>query len=336
MKTSPVLLPDQCGADGRGGDLSFGSEGPSEIAMLDDDAATVGVRSSGIGASRPQETSGMSATVAIPDTTAARTSLATAVQHPIYGTLLADFGFKRVYCSSARTLISHVPIWHRQRPVDPSRVAEMAATKPTGAFAGCISVFEMEGVAAPNIRTPQLRGIFDGQHRALAIDGILGNESDAAEPEERDFDVLVEVFPTSSDEDVKRLFLEVNKAQSVQEIDLAQESQSAGVDAKKVITTAVEQLAAEYPAMFSSSQRCRPPHLNKELLRNALYASDVVAQRGLTSATELVELMMQANGRLAELPESRWPVKLHDPHKLGKAQRYNMFLGMTQSWVDEL
>ena len=36
--------------------------------------------------------------------------------------LLADFGHKKIYQASARTLVSTVPIWAKQRPCNEARV----------------------------------------------------------------------------------------------------------------------------------------------------------------------------------------------------------------------
>ena len=36
--------------------------------------------------------------------------------HPVFGELLSDMGFKRIYLASARTLVHSVPIWHARAP----------------------------------------------------------------------------------------------------------------------------------------------------------------------------------------------------------------------------
>ena len=47
-------------------------------------------------------------------------------EHPIYGTLLADFGWRKVFCASARTFVDAISIWHRQRPCDEDQIIEIA------------------------------------------------------------------------------------------------------------------------------------------------------------------------------------------------------------------
>ena len=49
--------------------------------------------------------------------------------HPMYGDLLIDLGFKRLYVASARTLVNAVPIWSRQRACNEGRVDEIVKAK---------------------------------------------------------------------------------------------------------------------------------------------------------------------------------------------------------------
>lgn len=50
--------------------------------------------------------------------------------HPVFGELLSDMGFKRIYLASARTLVHSVPIWHaRAPPLAPPR-AFRSPTRP--------------------------------------------------------------------------------------------------------------------------------------------------------------------------------------------------------------
>ena len=55
--------------------------------------------------------------------------------HPVFGELLSDMGFKRIYLASARTLVHSVPIWHaRAPPLAPSRAFRSTARPvPRGA-----------------------------------------------------------------------------------------------------------------------------------------------------------------------------------------------------------
>ena len=53
---------------------------------------------------------------------------------------------------------------------------------------------------------------------------------------------------------------------------------------KVCIDEAVDALAAAYPAMFKPSMRCRPPHVNRDVVRNALFHGDVLRRLGVTDA----------------------------------------------------
>ena len=91
------------------------------------------------------------------------------------------------------------------------RIAE--CKKDTTTFPGVISVFDFCR-KSPSIAIPQVCGVFDGQHRMLAIHEILKQQP------RKSLKIAVEVFPVESEEDVSTWFLEINKAETVQEIDL--------------------------------------------------------------------------------------------------------------------
>lgn len=217
--------------------------------------------------------------------------------HPTFGHLLVDFGWKRVYRSSSRALVATVPIWCRQRPVEQARVEEIrAAMAANGARCqGTISVFEVTRSTGPRLDVPQSMGVFDGQHRLSAIAGLLrprpptqsvhgdGDGGSAARLRLRsvvaedgdadsalldDVEVVVEVYPVESESEVKTLFLQLNKAEIVKEIDLPD---TIAPTKKKVIDEAVDTLRGRYPGMFKPSERCRPPHVHRDTLRNKLF-----------------------------------------------------------------
>jgi hypothetical protein len=81
---------------------------------------------------------------------------------------------REIYVASARTFLSHVPLWLEQRPCDMSRVQEIVKQKKDAPiFPGVISVFQYPPDVSTSIAVPQTRAIFDGQHRCLAILAIL-------------------------------------------------------------------------------------------------------------------------------------------------------------------
>lgn len=223
--------------------------------------------------------------------------------------------------------------------------------------------------------------IFDGQHRVLAASTLLLNGAPDfvlhSEPRRalrgapgcprggrrshRGTRGPAEVYPTKSDDDVKRLFLEVNKAERVEEIDLPE---ALAPRAKKVIDDAVAVLEGKYAPMFKPSTRCRVPHVNREVLRNKLFNSALVDRRALSDSAQLVTILevrgprrgrthplpppppsrerpppgasQDANTRLAAKPRDQWPPSLRGHRKLDKAAAHAFFLGMGWQWLDEL
>ena len=107
--------------------------------------------------------------------------------HPVFGELLADMGFKRIYLASARTLVHSVPIWSKQRPCNEGRVQEIVRAKRAAPrFMGAIMCFEVRGVETASVACAQPRGIFDGQHRARACAQLLTSEAFSIEDDPPD------------------------------------------------------------------------------------------------------------------------------------------------------
>lgn len=166
------------------------------------------------------------------------------------------------------------------------------------------------------------------------------------------------MYPTKSDDDVKRLFLEVNKAERVEEIDLPD---ALAPRAKKVIDDAVAVLEGKYADMFKPSPRCRVPHVNREVLRTKLFEAAIVDRRALRDSAQLVAILevrgcrhsrgqraphftramppcpaQDANTRLAAQPRDKWAPSLRGHRKLDKAAAHGFYLGMGWQWLDEL
>ena len=178
--------------------------------------------------------------------------------------------------------------------------------------------------------------ILDGQHRvgmmALLAEerrkvrerggvgvgvGVGGDELDSLDLE----NVLVEVFVSrrsrddadrravpaaaagfggggvGDEDDMAAIFTEINKAEPVKLLDLP------GVTTKRtrdIIDHAASHYRDAYPAMFSTSARCRAPHLNLDNLRDALFASEVIQRERMGSGGELVRWMSRRNDELRE------------------------------------
>ena len=102
-----------------------------------------------------------------------------------------------------------------------------------------------------------------------------------------DFDferILVEVYPQLPHMDeathAQEIFLEVNKAEPVKLVDLPGVAKASH---RSIINEGAKRLSERFPEMFSSSQRCRAPHMNIDNLRDALFASNVIDRHSLKS-----------------------------------------------------
>ena len=81
-----------------------------------------------------------------------------AAEHSIFGSLVADLGYKRVYRTSVSQL-KNLPVWEKQRVFSQDRAKKIFKDKMTSArsrgIPGVITIYEMG----------DQRGILDGQHR---------------------------------------------------------------------------------------------------------------------------------------------------------------------------
>ncbi len=163
---------------------------------------------------------------------------------------------------------------------------KLSPSGPRG-FPGVITVHE-------NIVTGE-SFIIDGQHRAGAIKLL----ADMGAVPRDDPNILLEVYRHEKDEEAANLFVEINKMEPVRLIDLPSEKVEALE--KSILTNAVDHLSEMYPAMFSNSQRCKAPHVNKELIREDLYVSGVVRRLKCVNSDQLVEWLLKKNELLGNL-----------------------------------
>jgi hypothetical protein len=152
---------------------------------------------------------------------------------------------------------------------------------------------------------------------------------------EFDYDqILVEVYPQRDDLDeathAKEIFLEVNKAEPVKLVDLPGVAKASH---RNVINEGAEKLQQRFPDMFRPSQRCRPPHLNIDNLRDALFASNVIGRHSLKSPKALETWMIAQNEILATKLQKEEAKKLVSATALKKAIEYDFYLGLDSSWL---
>jgi len=225
--------------------------------------------------------------------------------HRQFGRLAADLGHKKVYVASARSFVHTVPIWAQQRACNEGRVDEIVKCKAKApGLMGPIMCFEYIGfdgepMETASVMCPQPRAIFDGQHRARAAMRLLESDAfsitdddDATGGTISDFEMLVEVYSVTHESQIKALYLECNKAEAVKEIDLPD---TLAPDMKAYIDGAVEAWTKKFPEMFKPSERCRPPHLHRDTLRNKLFQTP--ATHSVGGMDELVAMMTRANDR---------------------------------------
>eukprot|EP00514_Thraustochytrium_sp_LLF1b_P002085 CAMPEP_0184516576 /NCGR_PEP_ID=MMETSP0198_2-20121128/5105_1 /TAXON_ID=1112570 /ORGANISM="Thraustochytrium sp., Strain LLF1b" /LENGTH=357 /DNA_ID=CAMNT_0026906911 /DNA_START=89 /DNA_END=1163 /DNA_ORIENTATION=+ len=259
--------------------------------------------------------------------------------HPIYGKLLYDFGYKRVFASEPKRLTDKVvlPVWEKQRIFRPERAKAIAKYKNNDdrfGFPGAICVFDLD--------EPDKRGIVDGQHRIGGLELLLKDNVVA-----EDKLVLTEVYRVADGlEEVGDLFKEINQAQPALEVDLpgaAEEHITAAIDNVSKI------LSEEYSAMFRPSLRCRAPHMNVDILRQELFESEkalsvirAAPKQDEETATEtLLEWVRAQNARLARRSMEEWQAssmlrvksQKHLQSGLGKSTTHDFFLGMDLSWL---
>jgi len=257
---------------------------------------------------------------------------------PVLGDLVADLGYKKVYLTSVSAL-SRIPVWKKQRILRRERlqmIAESMKRWSSPYLPGIITLYEDS--------TSGDVGIIDGQHRAGALRFLVDQgvwDQDAK-------NVVIEVFPISSEKNIATLFTAINAAEPVREIDLpfedlTAEQQSEGIKSeatrakvKSLIDEATEILREKYKEMFKTSSRCKRPHLNIDVLRSSLFGVDAVQEEKFATAAELVSHLESINTRLStDFSKSGSGSELSDFDKkaLQKATENKFYLGMKQDWL---
>ena len=152
-----------------------------------------------------------------------------------------------------------------------------------------------------------------------------------------DFDferILVEVYPQLPHMDeathAQEIFLEVNKAEPVKLVDLPGVAKASH---RSIINEGAKRLSERFPEMFSSSQRCRAPHMNIDNLRDALFASNVIDRHSLKSPKALEAWIMGQNEVLAAKFQQEQHKSLVPEKTLEKAIRNDFYLGLDSSWL---
>lgn len=120
------------------------------------------------------------------------------------------------------------------------------------------------------------------------------------------------------------------------EEELARRSESSSSEALvAMLDSAVDSLAAAHPEMFKPSSRCKPPHLNVDVLRDDLFQSEFLPRHDVKSAAELLALLEGVNGSLQthyaqadSASQSKSAVTA-----LKKATEHGFYLGLDKAWM---
>ncbi len=154
-------------------------------------------------------------------------------------------------------------------------------------------------------------------------------------------EILVEVFPqkpTSPPSHAQDLFVEINKAEPVKLVDMPGVAKKTD---RKVINDAATYLSDTYPEMFKPSQRCRPPHLNIDNLRDAIFASGLLKKHNIKSKTALLKWILEKNAELGKKyaagSEKGGGASASGLNKtaLEKARKFNFYLGLDMTWLHQ-
>mmetsp|Transcript_4123 Transcript_4123/g.6889 ORF Transcript_4123/g.6889 Transcript_4123/m.6889 type:complete len:453 (-) Transcript_4123:84-1442(-) len=108
-----------------------------------------------------------------------------------------------------------------------------------------------------------------------------------------------------------------------------------------VLDEAVDGLAASYPDMFKPSSRCKPPHLNADVLRDDLFQSEFLSRHDVRSAEDLRRLLDSVNHALGQQHEQAAQKPQDGVAGLSKsaaaaskkAAEYGFYLGLDKAWM---
>jgi hypothetical protein len=257
-----------------------------------------------------------------------------AEEHPTYGKLLIDFGFKRVYAANPVTVMAQAQIWKKQRALREHRSAQIAQSKARSTVQGWPGTISVVERTAANSDKPEML-IVDGQHRLGACLWLSSKDKLTGATER----VLLEVYTDLQEKETSDLFVEINKAEPVLSIDLPMpEIGGATTSHNAILSGAAELLQNQFPDMFKESHNCRVPHMNVDKLRDELHKAGVVEGKGMQQPEELFEWLQQQNQKLSQCDDSRFLDANSSAAKakaLEKARKQGFFLGMDWQWLQD-
>jgi len=243
----------------------------------------------------------------------------------IFGELIHDFGFKKVFSMDLVSLVK-LPVWKNQRIYRQERADLIAKeNKDFKGFPGIITLFTL-----PNKKQGHKdASLIDGQHRVGALKVLQANGNLL----KRDEKVLVEVFDLDDEKEVEKLFSDINSAQPLQLIDLPETLPNGD---KKIIDEACERIKHLFPEMFKASKLCPRPYINIDTLRDNLREANILEQHEIKNTQDLVNWMLESNAKLAKVSEANWLKQEKGarwPNTVKKAIKSNFYLGLQKHWM---
>lgn len=116
----------------------------------------------------------------------------------------------------------------------------------------------------------------------------------------------------------------------------------ADADVIEILNEAAEELRRRYPSMFKPSSRCRPPHVNIDVLRDDMYQAEFIQRNAarIRSAADCVEFLTSINKELGAAIAAQYndPKQTADLQKatlnaMKKAILFEFYLGLNKSWM---
>jgi len=102
-----------------------------------------------------------------------------------------------------------------------------------------------------------------------------------------------------------------------------------------ILTEAIESLAKHKPDMFKPSSRCKPPHLNIDVLRDDLFQSDFLQRHSLATISDLLTKLHEINQKqkIAITQIKAGDVSKSMQSATQKAIEHEFFLGLDKAWI---
>jgi hypothetical protein len=106
----------------------------------------------------------------------------------------------------------------------------------------------------------------------------------------------------------------------------------------QALNATADELALQYPAMFKPSSRCKPPHLNADVLRDDLFQSGFLQRHPVAarSSSGLLRLLARVNASLAQAAAATAGGSGASKSQAAaerKAAEHGLYLGLEKAWL---